>query len=530
MAGPQVQVVMTGDGAKLERELIKLQARMLELEGKTKGVGAAGRKTAGDFGELGKATERAFDPKALLRWAGVLAPGGILIAGVQLLRAELTKVIELQKKAAGEQVTLASARKDLIRNLSSASDADVTRLMLGTAPRIAGRTGIEERFIQQALASALSAGSGNIPAATAAVEEAAKVFADKPEVLADFAGSLLDLSKVTGSMNATLNRGLLQQVASLSRVVDAGHQATNIPRSLIGMVGAGATGREASALFAALTASGGDITGATTGTAAIKLAEQTKKFFEARAPSGGPWGLTALALRERGATMGERIGRLQENPQLARQFLEGASFEATALAPIRNLLLDAGSAAAHSFAENLKKIGSGPELERIAEQSAAAFLLDPLEKTARLQRAFNVGEQQLLLSDIVGGQGAVSREGVKALLTATGTSALTDRIVDARFELASSIGTRDPAGVAARLIGERIEELRRPIEATGVGTRYGAPIRARTPTENELRIAEMLERLLPAVQAMSEATGELRESSMRFRSGVPTLAPVYEDR
>jgi len=136
MAGPQVQVVMTGDGARLERELVKLQARMLELEGRTKGVGAAGRKTAGDLGELGKATERAFDPKALLRWAGILAPGGILIAGVQLLRAELTKVIELQKRAAGEQVTVASARKDVVRNLAGVSLLLRELRLVGLATRL----------------------------------------------------------------------------------------------------------------------------------------------------------------------------------------------------------------------------------------------------------------------------------------------------------------------------------------------------------------------------------------------------------
>lgn len=509
MASGNVEVRFTGDAASLEREITKLKAKAQQLQDKLRDVGGAGRKSGDELSKLGNATAKAFDTSGLMRMASFLAPGGMLVAGAALLRAEFEKIIRLQEQAAGAQLTLGSARKDIVRNLAGSSPADITAV-LQAGSKIASRTGVEERFIASGLASALSASGGNIPGSMAAVEEAAKFLPDRPESIPEFAGSLLDLSKITGTMDARTNRGLLALVGSMSRVVDPARQAKNIPPALIGMRGVGATPQEAAALFATITESMADTTGEMSGTAAIQLGRQLEKFF---IPPTGP----SVA-----DTMGERIRFLQENPGHREAFMKDASFEAKAFAPIRDLLRSSTTAVAESFARNQAKIPGTEELRRIADEQVMSFGLDPLESTARLSRVFAAGRDQSLVSQIASGRAGATRKGLRDLLETTGTSAIADRMMKGAFEWNSNFGREDPVAVAERIIERRIGDIEAPTRGPERDeySRLRGLTRAARPLTGEEQ---------ESVSILKDVLTELRYIHQGLRGG-PSLGGSGEDK
>jgi hypothetical protein len=471
MAG--IVVEMSGDEARLFRSM----SRVVEQERKmSAGLGKVKRQAdKAKAGMLG-----AFNVTKLASYAGVM--GGVL-ATMRLITAEARHQAEIQRQAASAQMSVAQSRQALIRNLVG-TPRDETQKILQRARQMSAQTAVPERFVNQALASAVSAGGGDVDAAFSAVRAAAQFMPLEPESLGGFAGSLLDLSGVTGSKNARTNLGLLLAVGGLSRVTDPQAQAMNIPRSLIGQTSLGATTREAAALFSALTVGAGDITGARSGTAAIGLVEQLRHFQ--------PRGRDAREAFA-GMTAGERIQYLQANPAEAQRFLDSATFEKIAQGPIEGLFLDMQSKTAQKFAENLKAIPENAQLANLAATAIDAQLADPLAQSSKLQQTFGQTIDMMQTANQAQGIAGATRQGVIDVLKASGASHLATRFAGAHFELSTMMGRSGMLDQAIRTIGDRRRQMVEGFaEPSPIMT--GAPVSpintfrpARLPTRNGWR-------------------------------------------
>lgn len=366
------------DRAKAADALKRVETKLKDVEGAGNKAGSSLRNAFGD------------SAKSLLGNFATVAGGitaGVAI-GIKAITDELRAAQELANKAAATQISVAASRNVVIRNLPGASDTQINQVLRENA-ELAAKTGVSEKSINQARASALSASGGNVAASLKATEIAARFLSDRPDEIGDFAGSLLDLSKVTGVTDARVNLGLLSAVGGLSRITDQRQQATNIPAALIGAREFGFSTAEAASIFSAITTASGDITGAQSGTATIQLAKQLENY-------DGPNGELA------GLSTGEKLRRLQrdsgEPGGLRDKFFQDASFEAKAYGPIRALLSNSNSEAAKAFEENLRAIPEVSGLGARGDQALAAFSVNPLERRARVQRGLATLEEEALIA------------------------------------------------------------------------------------------------------------------------------------
>lgn len=360
--------------------------------------------------------------------AGFTGAGGV-IAAIQLFKSEYQAAIDLINKAATTQMDVGAARNLVIRNLVGETPETI-KATLGQTQALAAELNLPEQVISQAFADALSASGGKVPDALNATRLAGQFLADQPADMGEFAGSLIDLQKVTGSPDQRVNFGLLAKIAQLSRVSNAGRIALNAPRGLIGAAGFGFSGQEAAALYSTLTYASGDKLGATSANALIQLSQQLRDFAPASpdaeellalrgkamfADPASPQGKLAQeklrAAEEQQAqaaafsqlSTGAKLRALQADPALAKQFLANAHVESAAKAPIEGLLLDPRSAAAVSYRSNLASIPQGAGLTRMTDEAIANFRLNELEPVAATSRSltslrdqFRVAEQQNL--------------------------------------------------------------------------------------------------------------------------------------
>ena len=356
----------------------------------------------------------------------------VALLALREINAEIETQIKLQKEAAAAQVTLASAHQDLRRNMTGKSDTEITDAFKATEA-ISKETGVDEKYIAQAYAQGVSASGGDMEATKSAVSISAKQLSDQPENIARFAGSLLDVASVTGTKDAEVNMGLLQKTGGMSRVVDPAMIAQNVAPALVGMKEFGATMQESAALFSALTVSGKDTQGATSGTAGIQLAKQLDEFAKAKGFDG---------------TMGQEIAALQANPKMAEEFLKGtsdkdkeklkgkregeiwggASFDVKALGPIMSLLQDSQSEGATAYQANLGGLGSEGDLRTAAQKSIEQRGLAPTEGVATMDRLGANAINQMEVGNIEAGALGKLEEHYNPLIEKSGAS-WTERFV-----------------------------------------------------------------------------------------------------
>lgn len=421
-----VNIVFTSDHVKVMQGLAKQNAALEKQVGTLRKMDRTGKRATKTFGGLsGKV-------------AGVAGGFISLAAAIGLVNSELKEIERRQTEAARVQVTIGQARKDVIRNLVGRSDAEIQDV-LDEVARVARKERVAERFIAAGFATALSASGGDIPASKAAVGVATQFLADRPSGIGAFAGSLLDVAKITKTADALINLGFLAKVGSLSRVTDPQQQARSIPRAIIGAGAFGTQATPGAALFAALTTGAADIEGRISGTAMIGLAQQLEEF------------LPKLQ------TTTERITALQEAPLKAEQFLAKATFEKVLLGPIRQLLTDVNSVTAREFRKNLTAIPGLSELAEVGRKTIAQRALDPLERTAQIKRLFAGAAEEFGVADPEGITGAI-RKGLKDALAASGLGALALRAQLAKFRVLTEFGA-DPFATATDILNLRAERI-----------------------------------------------------------------------
>lgn len=340
-------------------------------------------KTKQKIDDVGQQQESTFSVERLARYAlGFVS----IHKAVELITEELRVQQEMIDKRTAAQMSVGESRNVLLRNLVG-QDETTIRETLQSAARIATETGVSEVAINQALASAVSATSGNIPLSIDLVRDAAKFLSDRPSEIGEFAGTLGDLTRVTGTADARTSLGLLSRVGRLSRITSQALQARNIAPALVGTMAFGGDAPTSGALFAALTTGTGDVSGERTGTALISLAQQLDEAAQGK-------GVFAKDFKPgdiQGDTLAERIRFLQQHRELAQRFVDRASFERKAVGAITQLLTDPASQIAREFAAGQSQFGDLAALRATGDEAIDIFRLNALqgvsERRRRIERA-----------------------------------------------------------------------------------------------------------------------------------------------
>lgn len=340
--------------------------------------------------------------KMLQNYALGFTGAGGLIAAVALLKSEYEAVIKLQDEATRTKLDVSQARNLVIRNMLGESP-EAIRQVLSQTSATAAELKLPEPVIAQALAEALSASGGKAGPAFAAVRLAGKYLPDQQGEIGQFAGSLLDMQKATGSADPNVNFGLIARIGQLSRLKDASTIAQNAPKALIGSAGFGSTTQEGAALYSTLTQMF-DPEGRAAATAQTQLAKQLFFFGDNLKKIGRD----SEAAQMSGMTMGQRIGFLQQSPELANLFLRGqpgpggfpaASFESQFVSPFRGLLLggESGRKMQSMYADFYSQIGGEQDMARLSGEAISNFRLNPLNAMAESERAIAAIGQQVQL-------------------------------------------------------------------------------------------------------------------------------------
>ncbi len=548
-----VQLEMSGDEARLLSSLKRSEAEIERLEAKVKKLNETGekgskktqqelwkeqrevRKLKAAWEETEKAREQAEKPfgDRLIPQLGAFAAGVVSMStALGLLRAEMEQIARRQKLAADAGVPLNQARQDLIRNMPGATAAEV-RSALDSAARVSRETNVEERFVASAMASAMSAASGDVNLAIPAVEMASRFLADRPDAIADYAGSLLDMQKATRVADPRVNMGFLTFIGGLSRVVDPKMQAANIPPAIIGQQPYGGDPRTAAALFAATTTGMADRTGAMSGTAVIRFAEQAQEFFGGDLMPGGKGVVSkrisalvnsAFKAIPAGTEM-DRITALQSIPGLAEVFLGRSSFDAKAAGPFRQLLTDPSSGIAMAFRSNLKAMPGNAGMARIADRMIAMRESDPIESNEVLRRVLGSGADELMTRDLVSARGNITEEGLKAILEASGAGWMRTKGLMWGFDAATELGTKEQVKYAASALRQRQRDIiiggipEYMTEGFPEGLSTGELRNRASLSSDDERIVNLLGQIADKLDTMNAKA-----------NSVPTLAPPNVDK
>ncbi len=333
--------------AKAKVALKQLQSEMEDLESQS-------NKTFGE-GALGR----------LATFAGGLAPIGAALAAVT---AEFKSQLDLVDRAAQTQISLVPGRQNLIDNLRGQDPKEIARI-LSESQKIALTSGVSEAFINPALGASVSASGGDLAGSLSAVRFAAKQFADRPEQIEGFAGSLLDISAVTGSKDPKVNAGVIGLLSQQSRLTSARQISVNAPKALVAARGFDASLETAISLFSTISNASKDSTGEVTKTAITNFTKTLDTF--------GPVANLPNAR--------ERIGALQADAALRDQFIKKAGLPGEAIVPIRELLTP-GTAVAKSFARNRSAVPGLQGLASLADEGVTNLGLDPLQPVATAKR------------------------------------------------------------------------------------------------------------------------------------------------
>jgi len=473
-------------------------------------------KTKGKMKGLDEQSTTTFSSKRL---AGFAAGFVSIQKAVALITDELRAQQELIDKRAAAQLTVSESRNLLLRNLDESKPDEIRRTLAG-ARDIASQTGVSEAAINAALADAVSSTSGNVPLSLKLVSLAARFLKDRPGEVGGFAGTLADLTRVTGSTNPETQLGLLRRVGQLSRIVKPELQAKNIAPALIGTIPFGGDAATSGALFSALTGGGADKTGEQTGTALIGIAAQLEqatlgtKTFKATKTSPGP--IEGLAGTR---SLRERIAYLQRNPDDAAYFLEKGSFEKKVLGPITQLLTDPSSLVARDYAANLGKIPDNAGLASVGKRSLGIFgEFNAIEPVAERGRRLAAAAELLQTRAASPYLSTTELESLRTVVLETGGTSTGERFnkLLARAKGGGKVHVDEAVGI----LETRLQRLEHPTVPGGLlaGENVVAPPTNREATEAERAQAEILREQL---RLLKESLKEQKETNAAIKNAPP---------
>jgi hypothetical protein len=500
------------DTGEMERILGRQQQEIDKLKNKLKDMGTTGKGT--------------FD--AQVKDAAKVVAGYMSISqAVHMATEEVRKLQELQLKAAGAQLDVNAGRQNLLLNLVG-SDQKTIKEVFHAVEKISKDQGIAEKYVSTGMASAISASGGNVPLAISAMQMAGKTIPHSPELLGRYAGSMLDLQKVTGSTDMEINRGYLGMVSKLSRVAEPELQAKNIPAAIIGAKEFGASPEAAAAAYAALTSGAADPEGRRSGTALIALAMQLEKFL----PSAGHKRIVEGSGKSKKIipeipsgldSMEKRIEFMQGHQDIAKLFVEGyestpglggeggASFEKKLFAQVRGLLMRPDSVTAQQYRENLKVMPNMARMKELSQEMDRNKMMDLSEPFASKDRTYKQAAESILLENTSGAQAGIARKGLPDVLDASGQGWMQGKLRDLKWEWRTRLGTQNVKEANRKAVEDRISEIMSGAttegESPGISQMYRGPSNVPRPlTGDEKKSIELLRGLLDKLDSIDSKT------------------------
>lgn len=450
-----IKISISGTDAQMVSVWQRQQAQILKNQQALIRMGEEGER-AGN--RVGKGVEGA--GKHLVSFIGAITGVGSVVGGIAVaaaaLKREYDDLLNRQRKAADAQLALADAQSQALVNLGQ--DKDITNKNLFQEIRkISLETGVNERDTTMAVSNALSA-RGDKPARAAldAVRVAQRLSAANPENANQLSGAILDLAK-RGKMSEEEAAGVFIGVSRMARVTDLHGTAEHVAPGMLGVMGFGDDISQAGALLSAVSLGEADPTGRRSRTASISLAKQ----LEERLPQLKNTEERIRFIQQGGAREWKKFfegGRYRVNGR-SKEF-SGASFEATALPTIRELLSsDPNAQARKEYEAGLQAIPKGAQALGLFRETVGQIEAAPAMQQLKLDRFFKGRAESERIQDILSGQTAISREGLSDILESIGEGAMGRFGAGLEFE-ARTFGGATPTEAAAAVLSRRASLLR----------------------------------------------------------------------
>jgi hypothetical protein len=318
---------------------------------------------------------------------GKLAAGYIgITTAIRIFNDELQRKIDLQNKSSEGRLSLANAQRELLLNVGTASPKEREQLMGGISSIAKNRNVSQEMLFR--VAPGVTSAQGNAPmeSVLSAMDVAATAAPHSEETMRAIATGLLDVSSATKSSDAKENFGTMLGLGRGTRVQSLRMINENLVPAMVGVSQYGDSASEAGSIVSSITSLAKDSVGASSGTAAIALAQQLGEFLPEK--DGFKYNEAGKKTRFKGTGYGttmQRIEALQADPQLRDRFFGTATFEKKSMPAIRDLLTG-GSEGDTMLAQRVGEIETGKAAISTADRFFAETGGSSLQKDAGIVR------------------------------------------------------------------------------------------------------------------------------------------------
>ncbi len=534
----------TGDASQLlqvyqqqSKEVVRMQQELAKLGGEFGVAGAMGLKAGGTLNTLlrqGAAEIQNYTQQ----WTGL----SLVVQGVS---AELDEVAQKQARAAATNVSVGSSQADIIRNLPGVSSERKQQFIGETQSAFSQSQFSDLNEFNRAVASGLSASSGDMEGTLKAALAGAQLTRDKPQELNLLVGAALDLAKASGTKEAEKNLGFMLHVGGESRMVDTRQNAINVPPAIIAAVNSmkgdrQQTAIDAGAVFAAVGSQAADVRGEATSTSVTSLAVQMRDYFEKGVEKNIGGHKFRQKPKDDPGTFEGRISFLQQNEKERRQFFENSSFERKFQVPIEQLLTP-GSEADKQFRASREKL----KFDDTEFRSQAKDLrgLTAATSMASIDAAAKGQQQVAELENTPGARIAKAREiRDKALSEArdyspqmAGLKYITDQGENLFDYSKAGLDSRDPLQDSLNRVERRRRDVLQPGSLLGGRDNFAAARKPEDLNADESRVLryldqqilllkELVEQDKEAKKAVEDQTQAIRESQRQPVGNVTAAA------
>lgn len=413
MAEGQVGIEFSAEERDVLNTFDEMNARAKRLLDSMKKVGKAGE-------DGGRRTKNSMDSAAASvaqfvgKFAGVTSVIGGALAVVNTLKTAYRELLALEKEKADAQADAGAA----IRKTQLAFTPDKTlnrRQLAGALEKVSLDTGAKLTTAVAPAAETAFSAAGSIDNKTVVetLKQSARIAPFDAELLKELSQRSLDVQKIS-KVSPKASLGFLLQSARGSRVTNVAQFGKTGTKALAALVSSGDTLEQAAELFAATTQLGTDDEGARSATGLIQLAAQFKEFVpkgqgkDERGRFRVPKDQIAAFNRAKSTT--ERIAVLQRSPELRRQFLGKASFEAAVKDPFNQLLSGTARGKAELAAAQGKIDAPNEAQGKIFDSFLSELGADKFAAGAEARDRAEANAQQFLRSKSIGARKAQVRD------------------------------------------------------------------------------------------------------------------------
>ncbi len=278
------------------------------------------------------------------RFAGIGSVIGGVLAVAQALRREFERTLKLEEEAKNKQSEKGLSFAKLRVNFAPDESIPTENALEARVQKISRNRGIPADIVRSQLSAALSSkGTLSNAQAADAVDQANRLIPGDPEVGGEAAPGALFLQQTGKLKDVRAGLGFARQVQLKSLVRNPQQFFPAFSPLAAAEVSAGGDLESAGELFSFLSNAGADSLGKVSSTAGIALISKLKNFV----PTTGRKGRRGqrlsvgqdlikrfLSAKDTNA----RLGLLQQNPDLAEQFLASNTFERQFESPIEGLV------------------------------------------------------------------------------------------------------------------------------------------------------------------------------------------------